>query len=79
FFSGALFPYFMFMYGGVSMTICSMESGSEGLPVPLNNSPPLEEILNTPMEVLMVLPQRLNLCYFPDTPRFCRHRVPCSL
>uniref|UniRef100_A0A8C5ZX28 Butyrophilin subfamily 1 member A1-like n=1 Tax=Marmota marmota marmota TaxID=9994 RepID=A0A8C5ZX28_MARMA len=29
-FSGALFPYFMLRYGGVSMTICSMASGSEG-------------------------------------------------
>ncbi|XP_071469934.1 butyrophilin subfamily 1 member A1-like [Marmota flaviventris] len=49
-FSGALFPYFMIMYGDVSMTICSMESGSEGLPVPLNNSPTLEETLSTPKE-----------------------------
>ncbi|XP_077874770.1 butyrophilin subfamily 1 member A1 [Ictidomys tridecemlineatus] len=49
-FSGALFPYFMIMCGAVSMTICSMESGSEGLPVPLNNFPALEEILSTPME-----------------------------
>ncbi|XP_046281081.1 butyrophilin subfamily 1 member A1 isoform X2 [Marmota monax] len=49
-FSGALFPYFMLRYGGVSMTICSMASGSEGLPVPLNNFSPLEEILSTPME-----------------------------
>ncbi|KAG3289164.1 butyrophilin subfamily 1 member A1-like, partial [Ictidomys tridecemlineatus] len=29
-FSGALFPYFMIMYGHVSMTVCSMEGGSEG-------------------------------------------------
>ncbi|XP_058429075.1 butyrophilin subfamily 1 member A1-like isoform X2 [Marmota monax] len=49
-FSGALFPYLMIMYGAVSMTVCSMESGSEGLPVPLNNFPPLEETLSTPME-----------------------------
>ncbi|KAG3289165.1 butyrophilin subfamily 1 member A1-like [Ictidomys tridecemlineatus] len=49
-FSGALFPYFMFMYGAVSMTICSMESGSEGLPVPLNNFSPPEGTLSTPME-----------------------------
>ncbi|XP_077876360.1 butyrophilin subfamily 1 member A1-like [Ictidomys tridecemlineatus] len=49
-FSGALFPYFMIMYGHVSMTVCSMEGGSEGLPVPLNNSPPLEETLSNPRE-----------------------------
>ncbi|KAM5165996.1 butyrophilin subfamily 3 member A2-like [Callospermophilus lateralis] len=49
-FSGTLHPYFMLMYGDVSMTICSMESGSEGLPVSLNNFPPLEETLSTPME-----------------------------
>ncbi|XP_077874661.1 butyrophilin-like protein 1 [Ictidomys tridecemlineatus] len=49
-FSGALFPYFMIMYGHVSMTICSMESGSEGLPVPLNNFSPPEETLSTPKE-----------------------------
>ncbi|KAM5166006.1 butyrophilin subfamily 3 member A2-like [Callospermophilus lateralis] len=49
-FSGALFPYFMFMYGDVSMTICSRASGSGGLSIPLNNSPPLEEILSTPRE-----------------------------
>ncbi|XP_077657631.1 butyrophilin subfamily 1 member A1-like [Urocitellus parryii] len=49
-FSGALFPYFMIMYGDVSMTVCSMESGSEGLRVPLNNFPPLEETLSTPKE-----------------------------
>ncbi|XP_077876361.1 butyrophilin subfamily 3 member A2 [Ictidomys tridecemlineatus] len=49
-FSGTLFPYFMFMYGGVSMTICSMASGSERLPIPLKYSPPLEEILSTPRE-----------------------------
>uniref|UniRef100_A0A8C6EWI4 Butyrophilin subfamily 3 member A2-like n=1 Tax=Marmota marmota marmota TaxID=9994 RepID=A0A8C6EWI4_MARMA len=49
-FSGALFPYFMIMYGHVLMTIGSMESGSEGLPVPLNNFPPLEETLSTPKE-----------------------------
>ncbi|XP_076715645.1 butyrophilin subfamily 1 member A1-like [Callospermophilus lateralis] len=49
-FSGALFPYFMIMYGDVTMTVCSKESGSEGLPEPLNNFPPLEETLSTPME-----------------------------
>ncbi|XP_077657633.1 butyrophilin subfamily 1 member A1-like [Urocitellus parryii] len=49
-FSGTLLPYFMLMYGDVSMTICSMESGSEGLPVPLNNFPPLVETLSNQME-----------------------------
>ncbi|XP_077657635.1 butyrophilin subfamily 1 member A1-like [Urocitellus parryii] len=49
-FSGALFPYFMFMCGDVSMTMCSRASGSEGLPVPLNSSFLLEEILSTPRE-----------------------------
>ncbi|EPY85418.1 butyrophilin subfamily 3 member A3 [Camelus ferus] len=37
-FSGALFPYFMFISGDVSMTVCSTAGGSEGLPVPLNSS-----------------------------------------
>ncbi|XP_071469933.1 butyrophilin subfamily 1 member A1-like [Marmota flaviventris] len=50
-FSGTLFPYFMFEYGDVSMTMCSMASGSEALPVLLNNFPPLEETLSTPREV----------------------------
>nr|XP_021591378.2 LOW QUALITY PROTEIN: butyrophilin subfamily 1 member A1-like [Ictidomys tridecemlineatus] len=49
-FSGNLFPYFMFMYGHVSMTICSMPSESEGFPLPLHNSPLLEEVLSTPTE-----------------------------
>ncbi|KAM5165979.1 LOW QUALITY PROTEIN: butyrophilin subfamily 1 member A1-like [Callospermophilus lateralis] len=49
-FSGALFPYFMFMKGDVSMTICSLESGSEELPIPPLNSPLLEEVLSTPRE-----------------------------
>ncbi|MBZ3889204.1 Butyrophilin subfamily 3 member A2 [Sciurus carolinensis] len=66
-FSGTLFLYCMFMSGDVSMTICSMASGSEGLSVPPNISPPLEETLNTQGRssaqavVLMVLSQRLNL------------------
>uniref|UniRef100_A0A8D2B3J3 Butyrophilin subfamily 1 member A1 n=1 Tax=Sciurus vulgaris TaxID=55149 RepID=A0A8D2B3J3_SCIVU len=84
-FSGILFPYCMFMSGDVSMTICSMASGSEGLSVPPNISPPLEETLSTQGRgsaqavVLMVLPQRLNLHYFPDTPRFCPHSISCCL
>ncbi|XP_072801395.1 butyrophilin subfamily 1 member A1-like isoform X1 [Vicugna pacos] len=48
-FSGALFPYFMLMSGDVSMTVCSMAGGSEGLPVPLNSSS-LEEPGSLPGE-----------------------------
>ncbi|XP_077874771.1 butyrophilin-like protein 1 [Ictidomys tridecemlineatus] len=49
-FSGALLPYFMLPYGRVSMTIRSIESGSEELSELLSNSPTLEETLSTPME-----------------------------
>ncbi|XP_064332420.1 butyrophilin subfamily 1 member A1 isoform X2 [Camelus dromedarius] len=48
-FSGALFPYFMFISGDVSMTVCSTAGGSEGLPVPLNSSS-LEEPVSLPEE-----------------------------
>lgn len=37
-FSGALCPYFKLRAGDVSLTICSKVGGSEGLPVPLNDS-----------------------------------------
>nr|XP_020010341.1 butyrophilin subfamily 1 member A1-like [Castor canadensis] len=45
-FCGTLFPYFSFRSGDVSVTICSMVSGSERLPVPVDNSPSLEETLS---------------------------------
>ncbi|XP_013372178.1 PREDICTED: butyrophilin-like protein 1 [Chinchilla lanigera] len=44
-FSGTLFPYFSFLRGSVSLTICSPESGSLGLPAPLHNRPSVKETL----------------------------------
>uniref|UniRef100_A0A7N5JBW8 Butyrophilin subfamily 1 member A1 n=1 Tax=Ailuropoda melanoleuca TaxID=9646 RepID=A0A7N5JBW8_AILME len=41
--SGALFPYFRLKPGDVSLTICSVLGGPVETPVPLNNSPSLEE------------------------------------
>uniref|UniRef100_A0A8C6RGI6 Butyrophilin subfamily 1 member A1-like n=1 Tax=Nannospalax galili TaxID=1026970 RepID=A0A8C6RGI6_NANGA len=51
-FSGTLLPYFSFTSGDVSLTICSMVSGPEGLSVPLRPSPSVEEILSAPGEEL---------------------------
>uniref|UniRef100_A0A8D0RJF8 Butyrophilin-like protein 1 n=1 Tax=Sus scrofa TaxID=9823 RepID=A0A8D0RJF8_PIG len=48
-FSGALCPYFKLRAGDVSLTICSKVGGSEGLPVPLNDSC-LEEPVSLPGE-----------------------------
>ncbi|KAM9666781.1 butyrophilin-like protein 1 [Trichechus inunguis] len=45
-FSGTLFPYFMLKSGDMSLTICSMVGGPKGLPVPLNKSPSLNELLS---------------------------------
>uniref|UniRef100_G1SI40 Butyrophilin-like protein 1 n=1 Tax=Oryctolagus cuniculus TaxID=9986 RepID=G1SI40_RABIT len=50
-FSGSLFPYFL-LKGDVTLSICSTEGGSEGLPVPLSKSPSLEEAGRPPGEGL---------------------------
>ncbi|XP_069930901.1 butyrophilin subfamily 1 member A1-like isoform X2 [Oryctolagus cuniculus] len=50
-FSGTLFPYFL-LKGDVTLSICSTERGSEGLPVPLSKSPSLEEVVRPPVEGL---------------------------
>ncbi|XP_014638406.1 PREDICTED: butyrophilin subfamily 1 member A1-like [Ceratotherium simum simum] len=50
-FSGTLFPYFMLKSGKMSLTICPTVGGSEGFPVPINNSPSsLEEPVSLPGE-----------------------------
>lgn len=49
-FSGMLFPYFTLKSGDVSLTICPMEGGPEGFPVPLNSSPSVEEPVSLPGE-----------------------------
>ncbi|XP_053459470.1 butyrophilin subfamily 1 member A1-like isoform X2 [Nycticebus coucang] len=48
-FSGTLFPYFMLRSGDLSMTICSVVGGPEGLPASHNNSS-LEELKSSPGE-----------------------------
>ncbi|XP_062043145.1 butyrophilin subfamily 1 member A1-like [Lepus europaeus] len=50
-FSGTLFPCFM-LQGDMTLTICSTEKGSEGLPVPLSKSPSLEGAVRPPGEGL---------------------------
>uniref|UniRef100_A0A452RMJ0 Butyrophilin subfamily 1 member A1 n=1 Tax=Ursus americanus TaxID=9643 RepID=A0A452RMJ0_URSAM len=44
--SGTLFPYFRLKPGDVSLTICSVLGGPVETPVPLNNSPSLEELVS---------------------------------
>ena len=79
-FSGTLFPYFILRSGNVSLTICSVVSEPEGLPVPPNNSS-LEEPENSQgrgsaqAQVLMVLPQGSNVHYSSGNLRLCPHRA----
>uniref|UniRef100_A0A8C0W5X9 Butyrophilin-like protein 1 n=1 Tax=Castor canadensis TaxID=51338 RepID=A0A8C0W5X9_CASCN len=79
-FCGTVFPYFCFRAGDVSLTICSMASGSERLPVPVDSSS-LEESLSPQRKVsaqalvLLWIPQGLNLHYSLVTSKLCHHRV----